>query len=153
MDAFVLQGKGFVRLPKENVGTFYSTDCYVFMCKQVCTDSRQASSANYELIIIVFFGSKWRLVNDGADEEAEEELECIAYFWQGRDAQRIGWLTFSFGFATLPSSSCCDHMHPFEKGDVLLLPFSCLRASFVRSCRQVPAADGDAGARRHEVRT
>lgn len=73
MESFVLREGKFVRLPEGQVGHFYSEDCYVFLCTQ------------------------WREV-DGvvgdAEEEAEEEMECVAYFWQGRDARRLGWLTF-----------------------------------------------------------
>lgn len=33
MEAFVLEGKKFIRLPEEELGHFYSGDCYVFLCK------------------------------------------------------------------------------------------------------------------------
>lgn len=33
MEAFVLEGKKFVRLPEEELGHFYSGDCYVFLCR------------------------------------------------------------------------------------------------------------------------
>ena len=33
MEAFVLEGKKFVRLPEEELGHFYSADCYVFLCR------------------------------------------------------------------------------------------------------------------------
>ncbi len=43
---------------------------------------------------------QWKMVVDDeegkTDEEAEEEMEAVAYFWQGRDAKNMGWLTFSF---------------------------------------------------------
>eukprot|EP00053_Salpingoeca_punica_P019261 m.193614 g.193614 ORF g.193614 m.193614 type:complete len:1373 (+) comp17602_c1_seq5:88-4206(+) len=73
MEAFVLQGSSFVRLPKGRLGHFWSEDCYVFMVTQ------------------------WRVVEGAAGEdEGEEEMEAVAYFWQGRDAKNMGWLTFSF---------------------------------------------------------
>lgn len=34
LDAYVLQGNNFVRLPPEQVGTFHSENCYVFLCKE-----------------------------------------------------------------------------------------------------------------------
>ena len=34
--------------------------------------------------------------SDAAEEQ--EELHCTAYFWQGRDAGKMGWLTFVFSF-------------------------------------------------------
>ena len=41
---------------------------------------------------------------EGEDEEAEEDEEkqleedfqCVVYFWQGREASNMGWLTFTF---------------------------------------------------------
>ena len=33
MEAFVLENKKFVRLPEEEMGHFYSGDCYVFLCR------------------------------------------------------------------------------------------------------------------------
>ena len=33
MECFVLEGRKFVRLPEEELGYFYSADCYVFLCR------------------------------------------------------------------------------------------------------------------------
>ncbi len=30
------------------------------------------------------------------EEEVENTIECKLYFWQGRDANNAGWLTFTF---------------------------------------------------------
>jgi beta-galactosidase beta subunit len=35
MEAFVLEGRKFVRLPEDELGIFYTNDCYVFLCKYV----------------------------------------------------------------------------------------------------------------------
>lgn len=35
MEAFVLEGRSFVRLPDHERGVFYSCDCYVFLCRYV----------------------------------------------------------------------------------------------------------------------
>lgn len=35
MEAFVLEGRHFVRLPDQELGIFYSCDCYVFLCRYV----------------------------------------------------------------------------------------------------------------------
>lgn len=60
-------------------GHFYSKECYVFLCRY------------------------WVPVDDGAEDETtdpngpiEEDFQCIVYFWQGRDASNMGWLTFTF---------------------------------------------------------
>lgn len=75
MEAFVLENKKFVKLTDSELGHFYSEDCYVFLCKY------------------------WAPLDDSSDEEAdeqEEEFQYIVYFWQGRDASNMGWLTFTF---------------------------------------------------------
>ncbi|KAL1442183.1 hypothetical protein MTO96_030894 [Rhipicephalus appendiculatus] len=97
MEAFVLEGKKFVKLPEEELGHFYSADCYVFLCRYWVPaegpgDGDEAAVKNG---------------HDGGagdeDEEVEEEEEaleddytCVVYFWQGRDAGNMGWLTFTF---------------------------------------------------------
>lgn len=73
MESFVLEGKKFVRLPEEELGHFYSQDCYVFLCRY------------------------WVPVDDADDgEHLEDDFQCVVYFWQGRDAGNMGWLTFTF---------------------------------------------------------
>jgi len=37
MQCFVLEGRKFVRLPKREIGHFYSEDCYVFLCQYETT--------------------------------------------------------------------------------------------------------------------
>ncbi|KAB0794381.1 hypothetical protein PPYR_11220 [Photinus pyralis] len=73
MEAFVLEGKKFIRLPEEELGHFYSMDCYVFLCRY------------------------WIPADDTEEgEPLEEDFQCVVYFWQGREASNMGWLTFTF---------------------------------------------------------
>jgi len=76
METFVLEGKKFVRLPEEEFGHFYSADCYVFLCRYWVPGP----------------------VDEGAEEDAEveDDFQCVVYFWQGRNAGNMGWLTFTF---------------------------------------------------------
>lgn len=30
------------------------------------------------------------------EEEVEDDYKCTVYFWQGRKASNMGWLTFTF---------------------------------------------------------
>ncbi|XP_012274985.1 protein flightless-1 isoform X2 [Orussus abietinus] len=76
MEAFVLEGRKFVRLPEEELGHFYSGDCYVFLCR-------------YWVPLDV-------VENEDGDEQYEDDFQCMVYFWQGRDAGNMGWLTFTF---------------------------------------------------------
>ncbi|KRT80377.1 hypothetical protein AMK59_7406, partial [Oryctes borbonicus] len=73
MEVFVLEGKKFVRLPEEEIGHFYSMDCYVFLCRY------------------------WIPADDVEEvEPPEEDFQWVVYFWQGREASNMGWLTFTF---------------------------------------------------------
>ncbi|XP_046966291.1 protein flightless-1 [Vanessa cardui] len=86
MEAFVLEGRHFVRLPDQELGIFYSCDCYVFLCRYVLPAEAEDDSSG----------------SGAADAEAEAEAEAesaswVVYFWQGRRAPNMGWLTFTFG--------------------------------------------------------
>ncbi|XP_071129219.1 protein flightless-1 homolog isoform X5 [Mytilus edulis] len=79
MEAFVLEGKKFVRLPDEELGIFHTEDCYVFLCR-------------YWLPVEYDDDDE----EDENEEPPEEDFKCVVYFWQGRDASNMGWLTFTF---------------------------------------------------------
>ena len=77
MEAFVLEGKKFVRLPENELGTFYTQDCYVFLCRYwIPVETPEGVPED--------------------EESVEEDFQCVVYFWQGRDAGNMGWLTFTF---------------------------------------------------------
>jgi hypothetical protein len=78
MEAFVLEGKKFVRLPENELGLFYTGDCYVFLCR-------------YWIPVEPVDAGK-----EDENEAIEEDFSCVVYFWQGRDAGNMGWLTFTF---------------------------------------------------------
>lgn len=57
------------------VGLFYNHECYVFLCRY------------------------WVPGEPGEGEEedeVEDDYKCTVYFWQGREASNMGWLTFTF---------------------------------------------------------
>lgn len=78
MECLVLEDKKFVRLPEEEFGIFYSGDCYVFFCKYVIPPEEDENAENTEA------------------PPGNDEIQCVVYFWQGRDAGNMGWLTFTF---------------------------------------------------------
>lgn len=80
MESFVLEGKKFVRLPEEEMGHFYSQECYVFLCR-------------YWVPVEVPEGEE---LTEEEENQLEEDFQCVVYFWQGRDAGNMGWLTFTF---------------------------------------------------------
>lgn len=79
MECLVLEDKKFVRLPEEEFGQFYSGECYVFFCRYCVSPEVEDNG-------------------DTANSSAppEDEIQCVVYFWQGRNAGNMGWLTFTF---------------------------------------------------------
>ncbi|ETE72453.1 Protein flightless-1-like protein [Ophiophagus hannah] len=100
MEGFVLENKKFTRLPEEEFGHFYTQDCYVFLCRywiplETEEDEEKKKKKREE-------GST-EGEEKGEEEEVEEEekqpeedFQCVVYFWQGREASNMGWLTFTF---------------------------------------------------------
>uniref|UniRef100_A0A7N8X4Q5 Protein flightless-1 homolog n=1 Tax=Mastacembelus armatus TaxID=205130 RepID=A0A7N8X4Q5_9TELE len=97
MEGFVLEGKKFARLPEEEFGHFYTQDCYVFLCRYwVPVEYEEEEKEKKE-------GESGGGGRGGGGEEGEEEdkqpeedFQCVVYFWQGRQASNMGWLTFTF---------------------------------------------------------
>ncbi|XP_078691432.1 protein flightless-1 homolog isoform X9 [Branchiostoma floridae x Branchiostoma belcheri] len=82
MESFVLEGKKFVRLPEEEIGHFYSGDSYVFLCRYWVPVETPEQEEQEE--------------DAPEQQEEQEDFQCVVYFWQGRDASNMGWLTFTF---------------------------------------------------------
>ncbi|KAJ8254264.1 hypothetical protein COCON_G00208760 [Conger conger] len=93
MEGFVLVGKKFARLPEEEFGHFHTQDCYVFLCRYWLPVEYEDDEENKGK-----GKDKAKDEEDGEDEEkqAEEDFQCVVYFWQGREASNMGWLTFTF---------------------------------------------------------
>ncbi|XP_044159287.1 protein flightless-1 homolog [Bufo gargarizans] len=96
MEGFVLEGKKFARLPEEEFGHFHTEDCYVFLCRYWVPVEHDEEEEQQK-------SKKRKINNDGEDEEdeedekqPEEDFQCVVYFWQGREASNMGWLTFTF---------------------------------------------------------
>jgi len=91
MECFVFENKRFVRLPEKEFGQFYSEDSYLFVCKywKIEENNNNESTATQK---------EGDETNEGEGEQGESEgtIECKLYFWQGRDANQSGWLTFTF---------------------------------------------------------
>uniref|UniRef100_A0A8C9Y305 Protein flightless-1 homolog n=1 Tax=Sander lucioperca TaxID=283035 RepID=A0A8C9Y305_SANLU len=85
MEGFVLEGKKFARLPEEEFGHFHTQDCYVFLCRR---RRRRGGSGEG--------GEKSAAAEEEEDKQPEEDFQCVVYFWQGRQASNMGWLTFTF---------------------------------------------------------
>lgn len=83
MECFVFENKRFVRLPEREIGQFYSEDSYLYICKYWKVDESEGDGKINE-------------ENEEDEEVGENTIECKLYFWQGRDANNAGWLTFTF---------------------------------------------------------
>uniref|UniRef100_UPI003AAD4729 protein flightless-1 homolog isoform X4 n=1 Tax=Centroberyx gerrardi TaxID=166262 RepID=UPI003AAD4729 len=92
MEGFVLEGKKFARLPEEEFGHFNTQDCYVFLCRYWVPVEYEDDEKEKK-------GKKGGEGGEGEEEEdkqPEEDFQCVVYFWQGRQASNMGWLTFTF---------------------------------------------------------
>uniref|UniRef100_A0A3Q2DJP3 FLII actin remodeling protein n=1 Tax=Cyprinodon variegatus TaxID=28743 RepID=A0A3Q2DJP3_CYPVA len=95
MEGFVLEGKKFTRLPEEEFGHFYTQDCYVFLCRYwVPVEYEDEEKKEGEGGGGGGGGGKGD--EDEEDKQPEEDFQCVVYFWQGRQASNMGWLTFTF---------------------------------------------------------
>ncbi|XP_064135447.1 protein flightless-1 homolog isoform X4 [Loxodonta africana] len=96
MEGFVLEGKKFARLPEEEFGHFHTQDCYVFLCRYWVPVEYEEEKKDEEE------EEKARADSKGGEEavveekQPEEDFQCVVYFWQGREASNMGWLTFTF---------------------------------------------------------
>ena len=76
-------------------GKFHSGDCYVFLCRywvpKELPEVEEGATKTKE-------NGEGGGGEDGEDEaeEPEDDFQCTVYFWQGRDASSMGWLTFTF---------------------------------------------------------
>lgn len=77
MQGFVLDGRKFGTLPEEEFGKFYTEDCYVFLCRYWVPPPEDEGENDEE-------------------KEQDDDIQCVVYFWQGREASNMGWLTFTF---------------------------------------------------------
>ncbi len=41
-------------------------------------------------------GEEGKTEEDEEEELPEDDYKCVVYFWQGRHASNMGWLTFTF---------------------------------------------------------
>lgn len=98
MEGFVLEGKKFTRLPEEEFGHFYTQDCYVFLCRYwVPVEYEEEEKKEKEEEKAGAEGKEGEEAAAEAEEkQPEEDFQCIVYFWQGREASNMGWLTFTF---------------------------------------------------------
>jgi len=101
IDTFILEkGKKFVKLPDEEFGHFYTDDCYVFLCRYFIPPEEPASSEeNFSEDAEEKRSSNGVMDNNcngDAQSNQEDDFKCVVYFWQGRQASKMGWLTFTF---------------------------------------------------------
>ena len=74
--------------PLSTSGHFHSQDCYVFLCRYWVPKETNPEGEEEE--------KEKQTEEDDEDAEEEEDFQCTVYFWQGREASNMGWLTFTF---------------------------------------------------------
>lgn len=72
-----------------DAGHFHSGDCYVFLCRYWVPGEAAPAPVGEE-------GGDGEGKEEGEEEEVEDDYTCVVYFWQGRQASNMGWLTFTF---------------------------------------------------------
>uniref|UniRef100_A0A8B9YAM7 Protein flightless-1 homolog n=1 Tax=Bos mutus grunniens TaxID=30521 RepID=A0A8B9YAM7_BOSMU len=95
MEGFVLEGKKFARLPEEEFGHFHTQDCYVFLCRYWVPVEYEEEEKEEEKAGAEDKEGK-EAAAEAEEKQPEEDFQCIVYFWQGREASNMGWLTFTF---------------------------------------------------------
>lgn len=106
IDSFILdKGKRFVNLPEDEFGHFHTQDCYVFLCRYFVPQEEASSSDDKVTTETNDNGDILRLPNGVATTNGnglethsniDDDYKCVVYFWQGREASKMGWLTFTF---------------------------------------------------------
>ncbi|MFH4980909.1 hypothetical protein AB6A40_007618 [Gnathostoma spinigerum] len=96
LEPFVLEGKKFVKLPQNELGTFYTMDCYVFLCRYEVLPEDEETDLEDEEAEANEDGESSTISQRREVEEKQEDFKCVVYFWQGRDAGNMGWLHFTF---------------------------------------------------------
>lgn len=95
MEAFVWEGKKYVRLPEEELGHFYTDACYVFLCRY-CIPPDDDDDDEDEEGAAPGGGANGSALAATGEPPVEDEIQCVVYFWQGRQAGNMAWLTFTF---------------------------------------------------------
>lgn len=101
MDTFILdKGKRFVKLPEDEFGHFFTEDCYVFLCRyyvpQESETSPETKSPELDGTRLPNGVANGNSCNSDLHSNTEDDFQCVVYFWQGRQASKMGWLTFTF---------------------------------------------------------
>lgn len=96
----------FVRLPEEELGHFYTEDCCVFLCRYYVPPEDDASSEEKLTTEDDTEDGDKRLPNGAPNgnsnnvaltsHQEDASVKYVVYFWQGRQASKMGWLTFTF---------------------------------------------------------
>uniref|UniRef100_A0A0N4Z6K5 Gelsolin-like domain-containing protein n=1 Tax=Parastrongyloides trichosuri TaxID=131310 RepID=A0A0N4Z6K5_PARTI len=91
IESFVLENKKFVKLPPSEFGTFYTCDCYVFLCRYfVSSEDSEYEDEESET------DDESKASSHTSQKSQTTDFKCVVYFWQGRDAGNMGWLHFTF---------------------------------------------------------
>ncbi|XP_073956996.1 FLII actin remodeling protein [Choristoneura fumiferana] len=127
MEAFVLEGRHFVRLPDAELGVFYTADCYVFLCRYILPAPEDESESSVP------------------DEESDADaVTWVVYFWQGRRAPNMGWLTFTFGLERKFKQLCkrLDVVRTHQQQESLKFMSHFHRKFIIKDGKRNPKAEG-----------
>lgn len=100
---FLERGERFVELPESEFGHFYTEDCYVFLCHYyvpqddiTSSDEKISDHEDTRPSNGLVQNGNTNSPNDDSMNNSEVKRKHVVYFWQGRQASKMGWLTFTF---------------------------------------------------------
>ncbi|KAL7668634.1 hypothetical protein ACOME3_009329 [Neoechinorhynchus agilis] len=104
MDAFIYDGRKFVKLPQEDYGVFYMKDSYIYIARywkranneRVDEGEDQGGFSDEENEFCERSCSKEEANVASNDVMPKSETEQVVYFWQGREAGNTAWFFFNF---------------------------------------------------------
>lgn len=100
------KNRRFAELPQNEFGHFYTEDCYVFFCQYsvLYEDSDGSEEKLSEIGDNGGTPNGYPLTNGNnysdtktLQSNQKDDFKSVVYFWQGRQASKMGWLTFTFG--------------------------------------------------------
>lgn len=98
IDTYILEkGRRFAKLPEQEFGHFYTEDCYVFLCRDyILQDDSSSDEKSPDDPDYVRLPNGVISEHGESQQSVEDDFKCVVYFWQGRQASKMGWLTFTF---------------------------------------------------------
>lgn len=91
------------------VRTCVYVSCMYYVCHCVRVCSMYVCASCVYVIVCVCIDEEEGDEDGDTEEEQEQEVVTVVYFWQGRDANNMGWLHFTH--RSVHINSMCRYKH------------------------------------------